>query len=678
MRPLRVSVLGAGPAGLYFSLLLKKAQPDHDITVLERNPADATYGWGVVFSEETLGALRDADQATYLEITDTFARWDAIDIRYRGRTVRSRGHSFSAIARRTLLGILQRRCRDVGVRLEFGTEVTDPSTLDGDLVVAADGVNSLIRRSRDKAFGGRITPQGCKYVWYGTDLVFDAFTFLFKETEHGMFQVHGYPFDEDTSTFIVECPRHTWESAGLDKMDEAQSMAFCADLFAEELGGHKLKSNKSLWLDFPRLVTKHWHDGKTVLLGDSAHTAHFTIGSGTKLAMEDAIALAAALDRHTEVGPALVDYELDRKPVIDRFQQAAASSADYFERVSSHTGLDPLPFAFNLLTRSGRIGHASLSVRDPAFVRAVDSWHGTGGESTGAVCPPPLFTPFRVGDLLLHNRIVQDTPGGGLLLVGTEPVTNDGRRTPSDGLKWTSVVESAQGAAVGLRIGHAGRRGATREPTHGVDVPLPADQAWPLVAASPIPYGPRSAVPQELDGDGMARIRDAFVAMARKAAEFDLLELDMAHGFLLGGFLSPLTNKRTDDYGGDLDARLRYPLDVLRAVREAWSKPLSVRLSVTDWAARGTTPDDGVAMARAMAEAGADLVHVAAGQTVPESTPEYRRGFLTPLADRVRSEAGVPTMVGGYLTTLDEVNTVIAASRADLCVLTPPDREWPA
>jgi anthraniloyl-CoA monooxygenase len=667
-----VSILGAGPAGLYLAILLKKAQPAYAITVLERNAPDATFGWGVVFSEETLGALRDADYPTYAEIADTFARWESIEIRYRGRVLRSRGHHFSAIARRLLLDILQRRCRELGVELRFGVEIDDPGALEGDVVVGADGVNSVMRRLYARDFGAHVAPEGCVFAWFGTDLVFDAFTFIFRATEHGLFQVHGYPFDDRTSTFIVECPEAVWRSAGLHEADEAESIAFCEELFAEELAGHRLLSNRSIWLRFQKVRNRSWHRGNVVLLGDAAHTAHFSIGSGTKLAMEDAIALANALSRR-DLEAALVDYELERQPVVERFQEAASDSAAYFARVARTTHLEPIQFAFNLLTRSGRISHGNLAQRDPGFVRVADAW--LGGDPRAAA-PPPAFTPLVLGGVTLPNRIVRAQPGGaGLVLGGAVAVSEDGRISPETPLADEAfladrVAEAHTGGArLAVRLMHAGRRGATEPPGRGVDVPL-RKGAWPLLAASAIPYGPASAVPKEMDASDIARVRDAFAAGAARAAAagVDVLELDFAHGYLVASFISPLTNHRDDAYGAD---RLRFALEVLEAARGAWpeDRVLAVRLSVDDWARGGLTVKDGIEVARALAAAGAQLVHVEAGQTVAEGRPTYRRGFLTALSERVRMEARVPTLVGGWLTTLDEANTIVAAGRADLCLL---------
>ncbi|HEX2130449.1 MAG TPA: FAD-dependent monooxygenase [Actinophytocola sp.] len=673
---MRVTVVGAGPSGLYLAILLKKADPAHEITVLERNAPDATFGWGVVFSEETLGALRDADYPTYLEITDSFARWSAIDIRYRGRVLRSTGHTFSAIRRTHLLDILQRRARWLDVDLRFGVEVPAPEP--ADLVVAADGANSTLRRSG--SFGTTSERQGCKYVWFGTDLVLDAFTFIFKQTEFGLFQVHAYPFDENTSTFIVETTEATWRRAGLDRMSEEDGMAFCAELFAADLDGHRLLSNKSVWLDFPLIRNRQWHDGNVVLLGDAAHTAHFSIGSGTKLAMEDAIALANGFVRHpSDVERALVDYELERQPVVERFQQAAGDSAAYFGRVGHYQDLAPIQFAVNLLTRSGRISHANLTQRDPHLIRVLDAWFA-GATAPGSVAAPPMFAPLTLGGRTVRNRVVRvggaeaARAGAGLVLTGLVAVSADGRTTPDCPVlddSWGPVVDEvhAAGALAGVRLGHAGRRGAVRE--SGVDVPL--RDGWPLLSASPLRYAPFGAVPREMDEADLERVCADFVAAARcaAAAGFDVLELDLADGYLLASFLSPLSNRRTDVHGVE---RTRFPLSVVDAVRAVWpgERVLAARLTATDWAPGGLTVEDGIAHARALAEHGVDLVHVRAGHSTAGSRPEYRRGYLTTLSDRLRNEAGVPTLVGGYLTTPDEVNTVVAAGRADLCLFDPP------
>ncbi|MFL6103896.1 MAG: FAD-dependent monooxygenase [Actinomycetes bacterium] len=706
---MRIGVLGGGPAGLYFALLAKRADPAHEITVVERNAPDATFGWGVVFSEETLGALRDADYPSYVEITDTFARWSAIDVVYGGRTVRSGGHVFSAIARKRLLEILQRRCREVGVELAFRQEVPDldATFADRDLVVAADGVNSTARRLLAPHLRPSLDVHRSKFVWFGTDLPLDAFTFIFRGTEHGMFQVHAYPFDAETSTFIVECPEATWRAAGLDQAGEEESIAACQELFAPELGGHKLLSNRSLWISFVTVRCQSWHHGNVVLLGDAAHTAHFTIGSGTKLAMEDAVALSQALQRHpAALEAAVTDYELERQPVVERFQEAARDSATWFENVRRYDGFDPVQFTCNLLTRSGRIGHLELTRRDPAFAATVDRFFA--GRPGRLLAPPPLFAPLGQRAVTLANRVAMAVvaaadaadghlaeaaarrlaaaaaSGAGVVVSELAAAAPDGRITPgTPGLwaedqagPWAAAAREVaeRGSTLALRLGHAGRRGATRPRRRGVDRPLP-EGGWPLLAASAIPYIRGGPVPRAMGPDDMERVAGQFAAAARLAADADVpvLLLDLAHGYLLGGFLSPLANRRDDEFGGTLEGRLRFPLQVVDAVRAAWptDRALWAAVTVTDWAPGGLEPEEAVAVARALATAGCDLLQVTAGQTSAATRPDYGRLSLVGWSDLVRNEAGVPTMVGGGLTTADEVNTVLAAGRADLCLLDP-------
>jgi anthraniloyl-CoA monooxygenase len=705
---MRIGVLGGGPAGLYFALLAKRADPGHEVTVVERNAPDATFGWGVVFSEETLGALRDADYPSYVEITDTFARWNAIDVVYGGRTVRSRGHVFSAIARKRLLEILQRRCREVGVELSFRREAPDLEVFAGrDLVVAADGVNSTARRLLGPHLRPALDHHRSRFIWFGTDLVLDAFTFIFRNTPHGMFQVHAYPFDADTSTFIVECTEATWRAAGLDQAGESESIAACQDLFAPELGGRKLLSNRSLWISFVTVRCQSWHHGNVVLLGDAAHTAHFTIGSGTKLAMEDAVALGQALQRHPDsLEAAFTDYELERQPVVERFQEAARDSATWFENVGRYDGFDPVQFACNLLTRSGRIGHLELTRRDPGFAASVDRFFA--GRPGTLLPPPPLFAPLGQRQVTLANRVAlavagEDdasdgrlsgeagrrlaeaaAAGPGAVVSELAAVTPEGRVTPgTPGLwaddqaePWAAVARevAGHGSTLAVRLGHAGRRGATRRRRSGIDRPLPGG-GWPLLAASAIPYTPASPVPKAAEPADLDRVADAFAAAAGRAAGagVDVLLLDLAHGYLLGGFLSPLANRRTDELGGSPEGRLRFPLRVVDAVRVAWpaDRPLWAALTVTDWAPGGVEPEEAVAAARALAGAGCDLIQVTAGQTTAVTRPDYGRFHLVGWSDLVRNDAGVPTVVGGRLTTADEVNTVLAAGRADLCLLDP-------
>jgi anthraniloyl-CoA monooxygenase len=613
--------------------------------------------------------------------------------------------------------------------MEFERELSEADLEElaatSDLLVAADGVNSTIRRMHERDFGTTLDPRGTKFVWFGTDFAFKAFTFVFRENRDGLFQVHAYPFDAASSTFIVECPEEVWRRAGLDRATEEESIAYCEKLFAEDLRGHSLLSNRSIWFSFVTVRNDSWHRGNVVLLGDAAHTAHFTIGSGTKLAMEDAISLGGALERHggapDRLEAALTDYELERQPMVERFQEAARESQLYFESVSRYAAFEPIQFAFNLLTRSGRIGHTNLSLRDPRFVARLDAWFAdravtsldqTSGPARLRVAPPPLFAPIGLGNVVLANRAVVAPPGedtatdgmpaerhtdqlreavgsgAGLVLTEMLAVTPEGRITPgSAGLytldharAWERLLERVRGEAgsgvrVAARIGHAGRRGSTRPRREGADRPLRAGN-WPLMSASAVPFAPWSRYPREMLREDMDRVREAFARSARWAAEagFDLVELDMAHGYLLASFLSPLSNERRDEHGGELEARMRFPLEVLDAVRAELpgDRPLAVRLTATDWARGGLTVDDAVQTARAFAEHGCDLVHVMAGGTVPEARPEYRRFYLVPASDRIRNEAGIPTLVGGHLTTADEVNTILAAGRADLCLIDLP------
>ena len=690
---MRYAVIGGGPAGLYFALLAKKAWPSDDVLVVERNPPDATFGWGVVFSEETLGALRDADYETFSEIGESFARWNAIDIYYRDTRIRSKGHVFTGISRKVLLNILQRRCSQLGVQLQFEREVRAVNELDdADLIVGADGINGLVRRTFVDAFRPKLLTHPTKYVWFGSDLALDAFTFIFRRNEHGLFQVHAYPFNARLCTFIVECPEDAWRRAGLESATEAESIAYCEDLFGPELKDARLLSNRSLWINFITLKQESWHHGKVVLVGDAAHTAHFSIGSGTKLAMEDSIALVEALRRHDELETALNEYEMERQPVVERFQEAALESSAYFEHVGRYERFDPRQFAFNLLTRSRRITYVNLTQRDPDFVRNVDSWFGA--TATGApdarirLNPPPLFAPFAIGHVTLGNRAVVQADadlsaaiclGGGLVITELVSVTAEGKATPDTpiiDLGYQAVLRNiversrAAGSRIALQLGHAGRRGSMRPRPEGVDRPL-ADGGWKLLAASPIAYTPRSALPKEMTGREIEHHVRVFAGAARAAADLgvDVLELNMAHGYLLAGFISPLTNQRKDEFGGELENRMRFPLQVLDAVRAGWARPIMVRISASDWMPGGVDLDEAVAIARLLKQHGADAIHPVMGQTTWESRPDYRRLFGVAASDRIRNEAAIPTIASGGITTMDDANTILAAGRADLCLL---------
>src|SRR3954471_2911182 len=708
---MRTAIVGGGPSGLYLSILLKKLDPSHEETVYERNAPDDTFGFGVVFSDETLTSFEAADRETYDEITRRFARWAEIDVHYRGEVLTSGGHGFSALARVDLLGILQRRAAGLDVDLRFRTEVDGAGLEDEfDLVVAADGVNSTLRRRHADAFGPALDRRRAKYVWFGTDLVLDAFTFFIKETEHGVLQVHGYPYSDTMSTFIVETTPKAWRGLGLDRMSEEESLACCEELFSDLLDGHRLVANRSLWIDFVTVRNASWRHGNVVLLGDAAHTAHFSIGSGTKLAMEDAIALAWAFRETDDVPAALEAYEEERKPIVASTQRAAQGSLEWFEGIERYMGQDPRIFAFNLLTRSRRITYTELQLRDPRFIASVDAQF--------APDRPPMFTPFRLRGLELSNRVVvspmdmysavDGTPGdfhlvhlgargiGGAGLVMTEMicVSADGRITPGCGglyreehtAAWKRIVDfvHAHGhAKIGCQLGHSGRKGSTKLMWEGEDEPLD-DGNWPLIAPSPLPYRPGvSQVPREMTRADMDAVVADFVAAARgvAGAGFDLLEIHMAHGYLLSSFLSPLTNRRTDAYGGDLAGRARFPLEVFAACRAVWpaERPVSARISATDWVQGGFDADQAVAFARLLKHAGCDAIDVSTGQVWPEQRPAYGRSYQTPFADRIRHEAGIPTIAVGAISSYDDVNTIVLAGRADLCAVARPhlyDPHW--
>jgi anthraniloyl-CoA monooxygenase len=708
----KITVIGGGPAGLYFALLCKKRSPHHDIRVVERNGPDDTFGWGVVFSDETLGNFLDADPATHAAITQDFVHWDAIDLHFRGTVLRSGGHGFSGIARRRLLRIMQERCVELGVRVDYRTEVEGVRAFaDSDLVVAADGVNSRVRSELAAELRPEVVPGRAKFIWLGTTKVFDAFKFFCRAGEHGFFTVHAYPFDRDTSTFIVETDEDSWRAAGLDRMSAEQGVAYCERLFAEELEGHPLLLNKSEWIAFQRVTNATWHTGNVVLIGDAAHTAHFSIGSGTKLAMEDSIALCAALEEHRDVKEALAAYEESRWIDVAKLQKTARTSQTFFEEIRRYADSDPMQLMLAMMTRSKRVTHENLRVRDPEFIASVDRWFADkNGCAAVHPAPPPMFTPFRLRDLLLENRVVvspmcmyssedgdpvdwhlvhlgsRAVGGAGLVMTEMTDVSPEGRISPGCAgiykdehvAGWKRVVDfvhTQSRAKIGMQLGHAGRKGSTGRLWEAPDEPL-QDGGWSLLAPSPLPYLPHSAVPRAMTRADMDEVKTQFVRAAERALEagFDLLELHLAHGYLLAEFISPLTNHRDDEYGGSLENRLRYPLEVLQAVRAAWpdDKPLSVRISAVDWAPGGTTADDAVVIAHALKAHGCDVVDVSTGQTVPDANPDYGRMYQTPFSDRIRHEVGIATIAVGAIQGWDHVNTILASGRADLCAMARP------
>jgi len=767
---LKVVVIGGGPAGLYFALLMKKANTAHEVTVVERNTVDDTFGWGVVFSDQTMENFRQADRETFQAITDHFAHWDDIDVHVKGVTITSGGHGFSGIARRTLLQILARRAAELGVDVRFHTEFSadagaDPIGLAGyDLLVAADGVNSAIRRRYAEHFRPEIDIRHAKYIWLGTKRRFDAFTFAFVENDCGVFQAHAYRFDEETSAFIVECDERSWRGAGFDRMNTDETLAACEQLFAQWLDGHPLLTNMrhlrgSQWLNFPIVRNASWYHENVVLIGDAAHTAHFSIGSGTKLAMEDAIALArvlnepdhasdAELDAMTgpPLSPALQRYQDERSTEALRLQNAARNSMEWFENVRRYIHLPPEQFAYSLLTRSQRVSHENLRVRDAKYLVGVERWFaararwepGTGNRERGAASSeqlqaasvpgsqfpvppqqssiPPMFTPYRLRKLEIANRIVVSpmdvysaTDGvpndfhlvhlgaralGGAGLVFTEMacVSPEARITlgctglyaPEHVAGWTRIVDfvhERSPARICLQLGHSGRKGSTKLGLEGTDIPLD-DGNWEVMGPSSLPHRPTMQKPRAMSRSDMERVRDQFARSTELAIAcgFDMVELHCAHGYLLSSFITPLANQRDDEYGGSLENRLRFPLEVFAAMRAVWprERPMSVRISATDWVDGGVTGEESVDIARAFMDAGADIIHVSTGQTSPDARPVYGRMWQTPFSDRIRNEARIPTIAVGNVTEPDQVNSIIAAGRADLVALARPHLSDPA
>ncbi|MFO7299395.1 MAG: bifunctional salicylyl-CoA 5-hydroxylase/oxidoreductase [Actinomycetes bacterium] len=719
---MRVGVVGGGPAGLYLAILLRKLRPDYEVTVWERNtPADA-YGFGVVFSDETLDHFAEADPESFRALAAEFKSWGDIEVRhFGGRRIVSGGHGFSAISRRRLLEILSDRAAEVGAGLHSSHEIPDHREIDADVIVGADGKNSRVRDALAEHLRPSIDERVNKYMWFGTTKVFDRFHFIFEDTPAGMVWAHIYPYSDEGSTFIVEMAPGTWRELGLDATEHESfppgvsdelALARCQELFAGHLDGHPLVGNNSKWLVFPTIKCERWHHGNVVLMGDAIHTAHYSVGSGTKLAMEDAISLAGHLARGGPIEEAFAAYEADRRPAVDSLQRAAKASLEWFEGADRYRHMEPEQFAFSLLTRSQRVTYDNLRLRDPGYMEAVDRWYAASDHG----CPvevgpevPPMFHPFQLRDLVLENRIVvspmdqysagedgvpnewhlvhlgsRAVGGAGLVMTEMVCVTPQGRISPGDTGMWSDEQEVAwkrivdfvhthTKAKIGLQLGHSGRKGSTKRMWEGDTDPLDEGN-WEIIAPSPIPYRPDSQVPREMTRRDMDEVRDAFVAAAErgKRAGFDLLELHYAHGYLMSSFLTPLANRRTDGYGGSLENRMRYPLEVVDAVRDVWDGPLSVRISATDWVPGGFDGDDAVALARALKEHGVDIVDVSTGQTSIDARPEYGRLYQTPFSDRIRHEVGIPTMTVGGVSSIDDVHNILVAGRADLCLLARP------
>jgi anthraniloyl-CoA monooxygenase len=716
---MRIACLGGGPAGLYFAIAMKRRRPGDDIVVIERNRPYDTFGWGVVLSDETLTNLNSSDPESADAIRRSFVYWDDIVVSYRGTITRSSGHGFCGIGRKRLLNILQDRARALGVTLRFDTEFESADAYrDYDLVVAADGANSKIRSAMAHVFKPDIDVRACKYIWLGTRQQFqDAFTFLFEETEHGWIWAHAYQFDADTATFIVECSDATWRRSGFDAMSQDETLAACERIFAGHLGGHRLATNAthlrgSAWLNFRRVLCEKWSHRNLVLMGDAAATAHFSVGSGTKLALESAIALAGYVHSESTLGAAFDRYELERRTEVLRLQSAARNSTEWFENVERYLHLDPVQFTYSLLTRSQRISHENLRVRDKVWLENAEKWFEEQATSRKPQeSRPPMFTPFRLRDLHLKNRIVvspmdqyravDGTPtdwhlvhygerakgGAGLVITEMTCVSPEGRISPGcTGLyspeheaAWTRIVDFVHAetdARIGVQLGHSGPKGSTQLGWEEADAPLLRDN-WPVIGPSAVAWSSRNQVPREMTRADMDTVRDDFVRAAAMAARagFDLIELHCAHGYLLSAFISPLTNRRTDAYGGSLENRMRFPLEIYHAVRAVWpgACPISVRISANDWVGdEGITPQDAVGIARMLGDAGVDIINVSAGQTSVRAQPVYGRMFQTPFSDRIRNETGMATMAVGNIYDPDHVNSILMAGRADLCCLARP------
>jgi anthraniloyl-CoA monooxygenase len=714
---MKISIIGGGPGGLYFALLAKKAWPGWEISVFERNRADDTFGFGVVFSDQTLDTFKNYDTPSYEAIRRAFAYWDDIDVHYRGEVLRIAGNGFCGCSRVALLKVLQDRCRALGVPLHFQREVEDVTEFaDSDLIVAADGINSRIRERYRDHFQPSVDSRPNKFVWLGSTRPMDAFKYFFHETPEGIVVAHGYQYEKGASTWIAEMDAETWKNFGFERIDEARMLATLERVFAADLAGHRLISNGSAWRNFPAIVNKTWVMGKVVLVGDAKATAHFTIGSGTKLAMEDAIALYEALRIEGDAARALGRYDTARREEVEKTQYAANVSLVWFEHLKRYWGMDPLQFGFGLMSRSKQITWENLELRDAGFVAKVRNWFAAKQRSLGyavdAARPPePMFTPFRLRGMLIENRVVvspmdqysaidglpgdwhlvhygsRAIGGAGLVYMEMTCVSPEARISPGcTGLwneaqrdAWTRIVEFCRAhskAKLAMQLGHSGRKGSTQLGWERSDRPLAAGN-WPVISASPIPYyAGESQVPGEMTRADMDRVRGDFVRSARFAdrAGFDLLEIHMAHGYLLASFITPLTNTRADEYGGPIEHRMRFPLEVFRACRAVWpqAKPMSARISATDWAPGGLSAEDLMALARMLKDAGCDLIDVSTGQTVPNQKPMYGRMYQAPYSDWVRNEVGIATMTVGAVTSADQVNTLIAAGRADLVALARP------
>ncbi|MCZ6604940.1 MAG: FAD-dependent monooxygenase [Alphaproteobacteria bacterium] len=714
-KPMKIVCIGGGPASLYFSLLAKKRHPDWTIEIYEQNPADVTWGFGVVFSDDTMDGFSGADEQTYREITESFVHWDDIDVFFKDTKLTTTGHGFAGMSRLKLLQVLEARASGLGVEITHDIIVKDLDQFaDADLILASDGLNSFVRNGMEEEFGTQIMTRPNKFVWLGSPKTFDAFTFYFNVNEHGLWRGHCYQYMEGASTFIIECTDETWRSAGLENVTEEETIAFCEKLYEKELAGEKLISNNSVWRNFPHISNKRYYHDNIVLIGDALHTAHFSIGSGTKLAMEDAVSLIDALDAEDDLPSALAAFQVEREPAVASLQRSAITSMEWFEETERyHDRLDPMQFNYSLLTRSLRINHDNLKLRDPNFVEQMEGWYSENAFAAAGIpptanrVPPPIFTPFKLRDLIIPNRVVVSAMcmysanegsvtdwhlvhlgsramgGAGMVYTEATGVSAKARISPGcAGLysddnvaAWrriTDYVHDATPAKMCMQLNHAGRKASTKLLWEGMDEPLDEGN-WEVIAPSPIPYDTFCHVPREMNRDDMDQVRDDFVAATRRAVDagFDMLEIHFAHGYLLNTFLSPLTNSRKDEYGGSIENRVRYPMEVFRAVRAAWpdERPISVRISATDWKEDGFSHEDGLVLLGVLKEAGCDIVDVSAGQVVSDQQPVYGRLFQTPFSTKLRLDTGMSTMTVGNIQSFGDANAILASGRADLCVL---------
>ena len=732
---MNIVCIGGGPSGLYFGLLMKLQHPEHDITVYERNKPYDTFGWGVVFSDQTMENMQKWDPSTAAEIQKSFNHWDDIELHFKNEVIRSGGHGFVGIGRKKLLNILQLRCEELGVKLVFEAEVnSDDDFPHADLIIASDGINSKIRTKYADIFQPTIVPRPNRFIWLGTNKLYDAFTFLFKKTQHGWFAAHIYQFDETTTTFIVECTEETWLAHHLDKASQEESVTFCENIFADNLIGAKLLTNSrhlrgSAWLNFQHITCQEWShfngNSHVVMMGDAVHTAHFAIGSGTKLAIEDSIELTHLFNQFghqkESITEVLKEYQAVRRIDVLRLKNAAWNAMEWFEVCGKRYSdqLEPPQLMYSLLTRSQRISHENLRLRDAKWLQNYEAWLAQKHHvvlNNQQATPPPMFTPFTIRGVTLKNRVIvspmaqysaidgsvgdfhlvhlgaRAMGGAAMVMVEMTSPSADGRITPGcPGLykdehiiAFTRVVKWVHehtDAKIALQIGHSGPKGSTNLAWDGIDLPLPADN-WQVIAASAMAYSENNQIPRAMNRKDMDRVRDEFVASTIKATAigFDWLELHCAHGYLLSSFISPLTNHRTDEYGGTLENRLRYPLEIFRSMRAAWLKnlPISVRISAHDWVDGGITPIDAVAIAKAFKEAGADMIDCSSGQVSKDQRPVYGRMYQTPFSDRIRQEVGIPTIAVGAISEADHVNSIIAAGRADLCAVARPHLANPA